>query len=351
MPTQQDRQPDVDRKRPPETHPSLPTRIADDVLATRAIAKEDLRMLLEKVTGISLRRAPGALASEQATAERAEHDRGSKDRSAYEAPGAPPKLARPVLMIPGLTMDAASFDPMTQQLGSTGANGEVAVYDAKDHHFHLGGAHGPVVTGKALAGVHMFQLQYIDPNAAPSVKQAQVGAALAAIQSATGAGTIDVVTHSAGGTDFRTYLEDRDPAVGPKIGNAVMIGPASHGTAVGNLGAAVGKPIGLDKAGAELAMGSKLIELLNKTWDHQRDQITGHITIVAIGGAPTIGPKGITDGDGYMAANQAGMAGAETVYLHGLDKTAVAHLREVEYSGVISVVQEALARGAIKESK
>src|SRR5262249_45199230 len=137
------------------------------------------------------------------------------------------------------------------------------------------------------------------------------------------------------------------PKAGPAIGNTVLIGPASHGTFMGDVGGAIGRPLGLDKAGKELAMHSPLIEMLNRTWDHQRDQITGNVTIVAVGGAPTIGPHGVRDGDGYMPANQAAMPRADTVYLRGLDPTAIAHLREVEYAGVIAVVQEALAKGTL----
>jgi hypothetical protein len=252
---------------------------------------------------------------------------------------------RPVLMIPGLTMDASSFDPMTHQLGSAGKNGRVAVYVAGEHRFHLDGVHGPVASSSQLAHVRMFQLQYVDPKAAPTDKESQVAAAMSAIQSATGAGTIDVVTHSAGGTDFRLYLQERDPRHGPKIGNTVMIGPASHGTFMGDVGRWFGDPLGLSKAGKELGMHSPLIQMLNEQWDHQRAQIQGQVTIIAITGAPTFGPHGITDGDGYMPADEAALPHTQTLYLHGLDPTAIAHLREVQYSGVIGVVERALAHG------
>jgi hypothetical protein len=325
--------------------------LVDEARAARLILKEDLRMLVEKVSGVAIPRGPDSLAREQNAAEQVERDRGTASESAYNQPSPPPALARPVLMIPGLTMDAASFDPMAEQLGSTGVNGHAAVYVASEQQFHLDGVGGPVLTGKQLAGIKMFELQYIDAKAAPTAKQSQVADALAAIQSATGAGTIDVVTHSAGGTDFRTYLQDRDPEAGPKIGETVMIGPASHGTFMGDVGAKLGKPMGLDKAGAELAMHAPLIEMLNRTWDHQRGQIGGHVTIVAVGGAPTYGVGGFKDGDGYMQADQAALPDTETIYVKGLDPTAVAHLREVEYAGVIQVVQEALARGAVSTTK
>ena len=335
---------DVHHKIPPPSHWQ---HLKDDVRALRLITKEDLRMVVEKVTGVELKRGPTSLSDEQASGDKVEHDHPEKQKSAYGAMAAPPQLSRPVLMIPGLTMDAASFDPMTDQLGKDGKNGSVAVYNAADGHFHLGGVAGAVMTKEHLAHVHMFQLQYVDAKAAPQAKESQIASALAAIQAATGAGTVDVVTHSAGGTDFRLYLEDKKAGAGPAIGNTVMIGPASHGTFMGDVGAKVGKPMGIDKAGAALAMNSPLIEMLNRDWQKQRGQITGNVTIIAVGGAQTVGHHGITDGDGYMPLNEAAMPGADTIYLHGLDPTPVAHLREVEYSGVIECVQQALARGNV----
>lgn len=305
-------------------------------------------MLVEKVTGYRFERGDDALAREQAAEHEVMKRRGvAADASAHKPMTAPPVLARPVLMVPGLTMAAASFDPMTTQLASTGKNGVVAVYCAADGQFHAGDVAGPVLTGAALAKVKMFQLEYVDPNAGPSQKQAQVGQALAAIQAATGAATVDMVAHSAGGTDVRLYLEQRQPGSGPTIGETVLIGPASHGTFMGDVGDKIGKPLGLKQAGAELAMHSPLIDMLNRRWAHQRGQISGHITIIAVGGAPTVGAHGLTDGDGYMPVNEASMPGADTIVLQGFDKTPVAHLREVEYSGVIEEVQQALARGAV----
>jgi hypothetical protein len=320
-------------------------RVEEVAVATRTIAGEDFRMMLDKLTGHAPHRGPHDLANEQRDANRAEHQLHPGERSAYEHPGRPPVLVRPVLMIPGLTMDASSFDPLAEQLDSTGKNGHVAVYVAAQGRFHMGGVHGPAATREQLAHVRMFQLQYRDPKAAPTDKQGQIAAAMSAIEHATGAGTIDVVTHSAGGTDFRLYLQERDPRRGPHIGNTIMIGPASHGTFMGNVGGWIGRPLGVNKAGAELAMHSPLISMLNATWGHQRGQIHGRVTIIAVGGAPTVGRHGITDGDGYMPANEAAMPHADTIYLRGRDPTAVAHLREVEYSGVIAIVQEALARG------
>ena len=319
--------------------------------AVRRIAGQDLLMLYEKVTGKAVTQSPDALSNEQDAANTLEQkvDGGrSGEGSAYAKPGAAPTLPRPVLMIPGLTMAAASFDPLAEQLASDPTNGEAAVYVAADKQFHQGNVDGAVMTPEQLKTTHLFILQDTDPNAAPSDKEPQVAAAMSAVQEATGAGMVDVVTHSAGGTDFRLYLEERGKDEGPEIGNAVMIGPASHGTEMGNLGAAVGGPMGVQKAGKELAVGSPLIDMLNKNWDQQRGQIHGDITIIAVSGAPTPSQHGITDGDGYMPVDQAAMPGADTVVLRGLDPTAIAHLREVEYSGVIGAVEDGLKKNSLE---
>jgi hypothetical protein len=236
-------------------------------------------------------------------------------------------------------------------MGATPGNGGAAVYVAKDGQFHLGRADGPVATPEQLKKTRQFVLEYSNPNGAPSEKEPEVAAAMSAVQRATGASTVDVVTHSAGGTDFRLYLEERAQGDGPKIGNTVMIGPAVQGTEMGNVGAAVGGPLGVQKAGQELAVGSPLVEMLNKNWDHQRQQITGSITIVAVSGAPTPSSHGLTDGDGYMPVDTEHLPGAETVVLRGLDPTAIAHLREVEYSGVIGAVEDGLRRDAVAPKK
>jgi hypothetical protein len=152
-----------------------------------------------------------------------------------------------------------------------------------------------------------------------------------------------VVCHSAGCTDFRLYLDGRkgsDRLIG--ISRAIFIGPASHGTEMGNLGNAIGAPLGLKKAGAELAVGSPLINGLNSRWNRQSEQVKGGVTIIGLQGAPTATPNGIQDGDGYMAAASVGMPGAKQILLRGIDPTPLMHLWEVHYSGVINAIDQTL---------
>ena len=255
-----------------------------------------------------------------------------------------PALKRPVVMITGLTMAAKSFDPMAQHLASNAKNGPVAVYVVADGQFHQGSVTGPAMDAKALASAKLFEVQYMDANASPTEKAPQIAQALTAIGRATGTADVDVVCHSAGCTDFRLYLQQRQGQTGiVGIDHAVFIGPASHGTEMGNLGKALGGPLGLDAAGAELAVGAPLVGQLNDTWASQRDQVKGGVTVIGLTGAPTASANGLTDGDGFMPIDEVGMPGATTVTLHGNNPTPLMHLWEVQYSGVINAVGRALA--------
>ena len=266
-------------------------------------------------------------------------------RVAYGPLQAPPTLKRPVVMIPGLTMPAQSFDRMGDQLATNKANGPVVVYVASQDKFRLGDAQGREVTAAELKSAKVFEVEYRDPWASPTLKAPQIAKALERVASATGQPGVDVVTHSAGGTDFRLYLDGRDPSKGPKVEHAVMIGAASHGTYLGNIGAVVGNPVkNVDDASRELAVGSKMIDDLNTNWDRQRSQIPGGVTIIGTTGTPTLGPKkGVfEDGDGYMPSAQLDMPGAKTVRMEGPHNTPLAHLWQVQYSGVVNAAFDVL---------
>ncbi len=266
-------------------------------------------------------------------------------RVAYGPLDAPPVLKRPVVMIPGLTMPAQSFDRLGNQLATNKANGPVIVYVASQDKFRLDDAQGREATPAEVKKAKLFELEFKDPWASPTAKSPQIARAMERIAQATGQGGVDVVTHSAGGTDFRLYLDSRDPRKGPKIERAVMIGPASHGTYLGNIGSVVGNPVkNVDDAARELAVGGKMIDGLNKTWDRQRAQLPGGITIIGTTGTPTMGPKqGVfEDGDGYMPTAQLAMPGAKTVLLPGPHNTPLAHLWQVQYSGVVNSAMSVL---------
>lgn len=266
-------------------------------------------------------------------------------RVAYGPVNAPPTLKRPVVMIPGLTMPAQSFDRMGDGLAKNTANGPVVVYVASQDTFRLNDAQGREVKGSELKNAKIFQVEYEDPWASPTLKAPQIARAMARIGKATGQGEVDVVAHSAGATDFRLYLNQRDASRGPSVAHAAFIGPASHGTYLGNIGQVAGNPMkNVDDASRELAVGSKMIDGLNADWDRQRHQIAGGVTIIGTTGTPTLGPKkGIfEDGDGYMPTAQLDMPGAKTVLMEGPHNTPLAHLWQVQYSGVVNAVFDVL---------
>ncbi|MDP1828854.1 MAG: alpha/beta hydrolase [Archangium sp.] len=266
-------------------------------------------------------------------------------RVAYGPLQAPPTLERPVVMIPGLTMPAKSFDRMGDQLATNKANGPVVVYVASQDKFRLGDQQGREVTAAELKTAKLFQVEYKDPWASPTLKAPQIARAMERIAGATGQGNVDVVAHSAGATDFRLYLDGRDPKKGPKVEHAVLIGPASHGTYLGNIGSVVGNPVkNVDDASRELGVGSKMIDDLNTTWERQRGQVASGVTIIGTTGTPTLGPKkGVfEDGDGYMPSAQLDLPGAKTVRLEGPHNTPLAHLWQVQYSGVVNAAFDVL---------
>ncbi|MBE2249428.1 MAG: alpha/beta hydrolase [Myxococcus sp.] len=268
-------------------------------------------------------------------------------RVAYGPLNKPPTLKRPVVMIPGLTMPAQSFDGLGNQLATNKANGPVVVYVASQDKFRFNDAQGREVTGDELKNAKLFQLEYKDPWASPTLKAPQIARAMERIGKATSQPGLDVVAHSAGGTDFRLYLDQRDASKGPQVEHAVLIGAASHGTYMGNIGNVVGNPVkNVDDAARELAVGSKMINDLNASWEKQRGQVAGGITIVGTTGTPTLGPrKGVfEDGDGYMTTAGLSMPGAKTVLMEGPHNTPLAHLWQVQYSGVVNAAMSVLGQ-------
>jgi pimeloyl-ACP methyl ester carboxylesterase len=264
--------------------------------------------------------------------------------TAYAPLKAPPVLKRPVVMIPGLTMPATSFDPLARNLATEKQNGPVATYVAADGQFHYGGKDGRAMGADELKNVKIFQMEYKDAKAAPSAKAPQIADMMKKIEAVTGQHDVDVVTHSAGGTDFRDYLDTRQDQ-DMHIGKLVMIGPVTHGTTMGNIGSVAGGPLGLKDASDELGIGDPMVKHLDETWPKQRAQIGEGVTIVGVTGAPTMGPGGsIKTGDGYVQAAQLALPGADVKTVRGADPTPIAHLREVGYSGVIDEVQSALGK-------
>lgn len=259
----------------------------------------------------------------------------------------PPVLKRPVVMIPGLTMPASSYDPLARNLATEKANGPVATFVAATGQFHYGGKDGRVMSDAELSSTKIFQLEYRSAKAAPTEKAPQIAAMMQAVAAKTGGRDVDVVTHSAGGHDLRQYLDTRTEAP-TNIGKLVMIGPVTHGTVMGNIGSKVGGPLGLKEASDQLGLGDALVKHLDQAWPKALAQIGGGVNIIGVSGAPTLGPTGkdgklgFQTGDGYVQIDELALPGANVKVLKGADPTPIAHLKEVGYSGVVNEVQRVL---------
>lgn len=273
-------------------------------------------------------------------------------------PAAAPKtLQRPVVMIPGFSMDASSYDRMAQYLSKNPANGQAAVYVAADQQFHRGSASGEVMSPADVASAKIFEVQFSDPFSGSAAKGDEITAAMDAIQQAKGGSSldVDVVAHSAGCTNFRNYLDTRSDAEKAKIHvqHAVLIGPASHGTLMGDAGAVGGGVLGpeVKAAAAELEPSSPLVKGLNQRWDDQKKQVSGGFSIIGVEArdlgrvlpnTPDWGKHKLAPGDGFMPVDQLAMPGARLSVLDAADPTVLDHLAQVGYPGVIGQTVKAL---------
>jgi hypothetical protein len=258
---------------------------------------------------------------------------------------APPLLKRPVVIFPGLTLDAKSTTPMAKHFASNTANGQPAVYNARDGRFHLGTATGRLMSSAEMKQSKIFQMNYGNAKGSPTSKQAEITNMMRELNRLTGTQTFDVVTHSAGGHDFREYLDGRSGADQQKIkfNNWVPVGSVTHGTVMGSIGKVAGGWVGVKDAASELAFKSDLVRHLDQTWDAQRAQLAGKVTMIGVGGAKTVGSDGsIDDGDAFVQLKEMALPGATVVALHGADPTPLAHIKEIEYTGVINQVGAAL---------
>jgi len=80
--------------------------------------------------------------------------------------GPPPALKRPVVMIPGFSMDASSYSRMSDYLSRNKANGEAVVYDASTRQFRAGAdGKGRVLSADEVKDRKMFEIQFSNPFA------------------------------------------------------------------------------------------------------------------------------------------------------------------------------------------
>jgi pimeloyl-ACP methyl ester carboxylesterase len=258
-------------------------------------------------------------------------------RVAYGPLVAAPVLKRPVVLLPGFSMAASSYDRMARHLASQPANGAVVVYDLRAGAFLIG---GKPATAEQVKRAKIFEVQYRDTRDAPSVKARM--AVLDAISAALGQKKLDVVAHSAGNNDFLTYLATRRGSQ-VEIGNVVMLGSTVRGTFIANVAEHLGKPLKFDVASEELALRSPAVAQLERDWPKLRAQMDSAM-VIAVTGAPTVTSDGriSTQGDGYVTDSDMGLPGARLVSLKGPHHTPLAHLWVPQYSGVINETMRAL---------
>ncbi len=270
-------------------------------------------------------------------------------RVAYGPLERPPLLDAPTVMVPGFAMEAASFDRFAQHLATEPANGPVTVFVTGENQFRDGSANGRVLTASEVKKRKIISVQYEDPFNGPSVKAPSLTEFMRLVGQMTRAKEVDCFSHSEGGTDLRLYLNEREknPKGLPAIRNFTMIGPATRGTLLGNVGAVVGVVKNASVAASELSVGSELTQSLLDKWPAHRKQITGQVKVITMTGVPTLTPGGplgvrVTSGDGFMPYDSVKLQGAKTVLLQGPHSTLAAHLYEPQYSGVINESMKSL---------
>ncbi len=294
-------------------------------------------------------------------------------------PSKAPALKRPTVFLAGLTLNHESWGKATDFLSKERSNGKPILYEAAKGSFHEGGPGGRTLSSQEVAAAKMILMNPTSPAQAPSLKQHDVAKLMSALASAsTEAGKlpagksldIDVVTHSAGGHDLRSYLNNLDDG-SVKINNAVMIGPVSTGTVMADIG---NKTLGrwtswvpgaagrfareMKQSSAEMHRNSPYTAELNENFDAQRAKMK-NLSVIATTGSPTPGPEGMSglDGDGFVEPTQAALPGARNFKLQGgpgaggatpisaaIDFAQTNHLKQVGFSGVIARMAQELGR-------
>lgn len=222
-----------------------------------------------------------------------------------------PKLARPVLFLHGFMGVAREFDEISQWLSREGqnTNGGIIRADQLD---------------KVDSKANLFALEFSKPYNEMATNAGEIKVAVEAICKATGSDSIDIVAHSKGGLDARTYLMDADE----RVDQVVTVGTPHKGSPLANLELFVreelGRPIKppikdpvINRSLRELTVddtdkrgrphNGRLHEL-NNNWDVQSDR--AEFMAIAGSGVLTITePGGLSwKGDGVVSRKSASAA-------------------------------------------
>ncbi len=215
-----------------------------------------------------------------------------------------PKLERPVLFLHGYMGKPEEFKEMSEWMTREGQNvdgGIVKVDNLND------------LNPKA----NMFTLAFTKPYQTMAVNAAEIKATVEAICKATGSETVDIVAHSKGGLDARTYMMDADE----RVDHIVTIGSPHKGSPLANLELVVreelNKPvfppikdpqinkslreISVDTVNSKGQHSNQVLHDLNENWNIQ----SGRAEYLAISGRGVLTitePAGLSfKGDGVVS--------------------------------------------------
>ena len=234
--------------------------------------------------------------------------------SLYGPPALPaeeaPSLARPVLFLHGLTGSPSQFQGMIDWLERGGANRS-----------------GGVLKAESLEGLdpraNLFALRFSKPWNPMEVNASEIKDTVEAVCRATGAASVDLVCHSKGGLDARTYLMDPEA----KVAHVVTVASPHHGSFAANLELQVTRRLAshLDQALADPDLARTMEELsvdrldkkgqaanpalheLNASWSLQQERAE-FLVFTGSGTATLAGLPNVTwQGDGVVDCRSAAL--------------------------------------------
>lgn len=228
--------------------------------------------------------------------------------------GPPPALNRPVIFLHGFNGSAESWEHMAEWLSSDGSNKDGGVIKAGEF-------------ANLDSQAKLFSLKLSRPYNSVEKNTAELKEAVEAITRATGSPEVDLVVHSLGGLNARSYLQDSEE----KVNKLVMLGTPNHGSALANMERffrenfdypilpptddaevrRVLEQLSVDKLDGDKNPKNPWLRELNDSWAQQRERADS--LLIAGAGIPTVtGGPGITIfGDGVVTRRSAKLKGIE----------------------------------------
>jgi len=257
----------------------------------------------------------------------------------------PPSLKRPVLFVHGFNSSERGFKMLKKYLTS----GETPVNT-------YGGLLNPGNRDELRSDGKVFEIRFSKPWSPVDKNAKELKDAVEKICTVTGASEIDLVTHSMGGLDARSYLMSSDE----KIHRLVMVAPPNHGSFSANVelhlrlehGIPIKPPTENPEVVTTLQMlsqvkegdtdpANKFLFGLNRGWETQKSR--ADITIITGVGVPTMVPGGITfKGDDMVTEESARMPGVEFHSIYGPLKAR--HGKILKDPGVQELIAQALVK-------